>query len=103
VPPVTILPRFWSQQAGLRIQACGELLPEADVSITEMRPGRRDTASAGMLASYYQENRLVGLVALNAPHPFTSMTRMMLNDIPQLDAVAPVTAVPSNLRLVNAS
>jgi NADPH-dependent 2,4-dienoyl-CoA reductase/sulfur reductase-like enzyme len=100
LPPVTILPRFWSQQAGLRIQACGELLPTADVSITEMRPHRRDVAAAGMLVSYYDDSRLVGLVAVNAPHPFTSMTRMMLNDVPLLEQAPNVTPMR---RLVNAS
>ncbi|MDT5037747.1 MAG: hypothetical protein QOE03_2932 [Micromonosporaceae bacterium] len=101
MPPVTILPRFWSQQGKLRIQACGELLPDADVQITEMRPGRRDAAAAGMLVTYYSANRMVGLVAVNAPHPFTAMTRMMLNDVPQNMELS--SNIRSMRRLVNAS
>ena len=38
VPPVTLLPRFWSQQADLRIQACGVIDPRADVALTRLRP-----------------------------------------------------------------
>lgn len=77
-PPVTLLPRFWSDQFGLRIQVSGALLPDAEVFLTEMRPGRRDVARAGLLASYVREGRLVGVVAVNAPRAFTSVTRALL-------------------------
>jgi NAD(P)H-nitrite reductase large subunit len=76
--PVIHQPRFWSDQFGLRIQVCGQLPAEADVSVTEMRTGRRDVARAGVLLGYQMENRLVGLVAVNAPHAFTSMARAMI-------------------------
>jgi NADPH-dependent 2,4-dienoyl-CoA reductase/sulfur reductase-like enzyme len=78
VKPVTHLPRFWSDQFGLRIQVCGKLPPEADVAVTEMRVGRRDVARAGVLLGYQLDNRLVGLVGVNAPHAFTSMARAMI-------------------------
>lgn len=77
-PPVTVVPRFWSDQYGLRIQVCGELPRHAEVTVTELRPGRRDVARAGVLVGYHDEGRLVGLVAVNAPHAFTSVTRSML-------------------------
>jgi NADPH-dependent 2,4-dienoyl-CoA reductase/sulfur reductase-like enzyme len=78
VKPMTHLPRFWSDQFGLRIQVCGQLPPEADVAVTEMRLGRRDVARAGVLLGYQLEHRLVGLVGVNAPHAFTSMARAMI-------------------------
>jgi NADPH-dependent 2,4-dienoyl-CoA reductase/sulfur reductase-like enzyme len=93
-PPVTPLPRFWSDQFGLKIQVSGKLMPEADLFLTEMRPGRRDMARAGILASYVYEGRLVGVVGVNAPRAFTSVTRAMLagpafgsGDAPQVEAV----------------
>jgi hypothetical protein len=43
-----------------------------------MRPGRRDIARSGVLVSYAQGGRLVGLVAVNAPHAFTTITKAML-------------------------
>jgi NADPH-dependent 2,4-dienoyl-CoA reductase/sulfur reductase-like enzyme len=79
--PVTVVPRFWSQQLGLRIQVCGDLPADADVLLTEMRPDRRDVARAGVLASYYDDGRLTGLVAVNAARAFTTTARaMILND-----------------------
>lgn len=85
--PFTLLPRFWSQQLGLRIQVCGQIEPDAEVAITEMRPGRRDTARAGVLASYYHDGRLTGVVAVNAPQAFTIASRTLANS---LGAAAPV-------------
>lgn len=76
--PVTHQPRFWSDQFGLRIQVCGVVSDDADVFVTEMRPGRRDIARAGVLMGYQQDGRLTGLVAVNAPHAFTQMARAMI-------------------------
>ncbi|RKR90992.1 NAD/ferredoxin-dependent reductase-like protein [Micromonospora pisi] len=113
VPPVTVVPRFWSDQYGLRIQVCGELPEHAEVMVTELRPGRRDVARAGVLVGYHDDGRLVGLVAVNAPHAFTSITRSMLATttvtVPA-PAAAPVTATaavpaaaPAARRLAEAS
>jgi NADPH-dependent 2,4-dienoyl-CoA reductase/sulfur reductase-like enzyme len=82
VPPVTLLPRFWSQQGHLRIQACGVISSKADVALTRMRPARRDVARSGVLATFYHHGSMTGLVAVNAPHAFTSATRALLQDIP---------------------
>ena len=88
--PVTLLPRFWSDQFGLRIQAAGVLHPEADVCVTEMRPGRTDVARGGVLVTYVQEGRMVGIVAVNAPKSFTSMTRALLAEpLPALEMPVP--------------
>ncbi len=81
-PPVALLPRFWSHQDDLRIQAAGQVDPRAEVALTLLRPGRTDTARAGVLASYYLDGRLSGLVAVNAPHAFTATTRALLHDVP---------------------
>ena len=81
-PPVTLLPRFWSQQGDLRIQACGDLNPGADVALTRLRPGRSDAARSGLLAMFYRAGRLTGLVAVNSPRAFTSSTRALLHEVP---------------------
>jgi NADPH-dependent 2,4-dienoyl-CoA reductase/sulfur reductase-like enzyme len=82
VPPVTLLPRFWSRQADLRIQACGLIDPAAEVAVTRMRPGRSDAARSGVLATFYRHGSMCGLVAVNAPHAFTGTTRVLLHDVP---------------------
>ena len=96
-PPVTPLPRFWSEQFGLRIQVCGHQPPDAVVSVTEMRPGRRDIARAGVLITYAVDGRLVGVAGVNAPQAFTAMTRALMANIPPvMELPAPVAepAVP---------
>jgi NADPH-dependent 2,4-dienoyl-CoA reductase/sulfur reductase-like enzyme len=76
-PPVTPLPRFWSDQFALRIQVCGRLDRAAEVGLTELRPGRRDVARAGVIASYSTRGRLTGVVAVNAPRAFGVASRML--------------------------
>jgi len=76
--PVAVLPRYWSDQFGLRVQVCGQLPADAEIAVTKMRPGRRDVARAGVMISYAVAGRLVGLIAINAPHAFTSVARSML-------------------------
>jgi NADPH-dependent 2,4-dienoyl-CoA reductase/sulfur reductase-like enzyme len=76
--PFTHVPRFWSDQFGLRIQVCGVLPAEAEITVTEQRPGRRDMARAGVAVGYRVDGELVGLVAVNAPQAFTAITRTML-------------------------
>jgi NADPH-dependent 2,4-dienoyl-CoA reductase/sulfur reductase-like enzyme len=83
VPPVTLLPRFWSQQGDLRIQGCGQIDPRAEITLTRLRPGRPDAARSGVLAGFHRGGRMVGLVAVNAPHGFTTSTRALLEDVPR--------------------
>jgi NADPH-dependent 2,4-dienoyl-CoA reductase/sulfur reductase-like enzyme len=78
VPPVTVLPRYWSEQFGLRVQVAGVMPSDADISVTNLRPGRRESIRSGALVSYYQEGRVVGLVGVNAMAPFNSLTRALL-------------------------
>jgi NADPH-dependent 2,4-dienoyl-CoA reductase/sulfur reductase-like enzyme len=75
--PVSVLPRYWSDQLGLRIQVCGRIDGPAEVGLTEMRPGRKATARAGVLANYSIDGRLAGVVAVNAPKGFTVASRML--------------------------
>jgi NADPH-dependent 2,4-dienoyl-CoA reductase/sulfur reductase-like enzyme len=79
-PPVSLLPRFWSEQNGLRIEVCGRLPDGADVHMTELRPRRRDKVRAGVVADYVEDGRLVGVVAVNAPMAFTVACRTLLNE-----------------------
>ncbi len=102
-PAAALLPRFWSDQNGLRIQVCGQLSARAEVSLTELRPRRRDTARAGVVASYAERGRLAGVVAVNAPRAFAVATRTLLAE-PVAPMVIPEPAQPAveerRLRLV---
>jgi NADPH-dependent 2,4-dienoyl-CoA reductase/sulfur reductase-like enzyme len=96
--PFMHVPRFWSEQFGLRIQVCGILPAEAEITLTEQRRCRRgrSTLRAGVAVEYRVEGQLVGLVAVNAPRAFTSITRAMLasaapQTAPSHDAPQPVT------------
>lgn len=77
-PPVTLLPRFWSSQHDLRLQVAGQLDPDADIQVTEMRPGRRDVARAGVLATYFKNGMLTGVAGINAPFAFNATVRSLL-------------------------
>jgi NADPH-dependent 2,4-dienoyl-CoA reductase/sulfur reductase-like enzyme len=77
-PSAAILPRYWSDQFGLRIQVCGQIPTDSEVSVTRLRPHRKDVARAGVLVSYGRAGMLVGLVAVNAPHVFTAVTRALM-------------------------
>jgi NADPH-dependent 2,4-dienoyl-CoA reductase/sulfur reductase-like enzyme len=76
--PVTVVPRFWSEQFGLRIQSCGVLPDDAEVTVTPTRPGRRSPARGGMVFGYHAGDELVGLAAINAPRQFTTLARYLL-------------------------
>jgi NADPH-dependent 2,4-dienoyl-CoA reductase/sulfur reductase-like enzyme len=93
-PAVSLLPRYWSSQLGLRIQVAGDLDPKADIDVGEMRPGRRDAAMSGVMATYHRQNRLVGAVAVNAPRAFTNLARMMLLDEPEPQLIEAPYAEP---------
>jgi len=77
-PPVSILPRFSSEQLGLRIQVCGYISGGDEAWLTELRPRRRDKARAGLVANYFHQGRLTGVVAVNAPRAFAVATRSLL-------------------------
>jgi NADPH-dependent 2,4-dienoyl-CoA reductase/sulfur reductase-like enzyme len=95
--PVPILPRFWSDQLGLRIQVCGRLDFPGEVGLTELRPGRKHTARAGVVASYSHNGRLTGVVAVNAPRAFTVASRMLAAEpvLTWFDHAAAAEAAPA--------
>ena len=72
-----MLPRWWSQQDELRIQACGDV-DDGALTLTRLRPGSGDPARSGLLGSFHRDGRLVGIVAVNAPHAFTAQARALL-------------------------
>ena len=78
--PVTLVPRFWSEQFGMRIQSCGILPPDAEVTLTASRPGHRNLARGGVAFGYHVDGELVGLAAVNAPRLFTTLTRFLISD-----------------------
>lgn len=86
--PAALVPRFWSEQFGLRIQVCGEVPTDgsAELTVSRQRPGRRDTARAGVLVGYYRDGEQIGLVGVNAVRAFTTTARMMLATPPRLAA-----------------
>jgi NADPH-dependent 2,4-dienoyl-CoA reductase/sulfur reductase-like enzyme len=88
VPALSLLPRYWSHQMGLRIEVCGELDETADVEVTELRRGRKLPARSGVIATYFRNGHLVGAAAVNAPRPFTTLAREMLQDEPPLMMVS---------------
>lgn len=84
--PAALVPRFWSEQFGLRIQVCGEVPTDgsAELTVSRQRPGRRDTARAGVLVGYHRNGEQIGLVGVNAVRAFTTTARMMLASPPRL-------------------
>jgi NAD(P)H-nitrite reductase large subunit len=88
--PVTLMPRFWSEQRELRIQVCGRIDPAADIAISELRPWRRDAARAGVVATYYLDGRAIGVVGVNAPHAFAITARAL-----EANLVMPSDVLPS--------
>jgi NADPH-dependent 2,4-dienoyl-CoA reductase/sulfur reductase-like enzyme len=99
-PAMTHVPRFWSDQFGIRIQVCGVLPAQAEMTVTELRPGRRDAARSGTLIGYHVDGALVAVVALNAPRAFTSLARGLLaTRAPGTAPLATATAGPARRRL----
>jgi hypothetical protein len=91
IPPVTPLQQMWSEQFGLRIQAAGEIgEPGTKAKLAKLRPGRRNVARSGVLVNYTREDRLAGVVAINAPRIYTALVRSMVV-APQLVPVPMLT------------
>jgi len=84
--PAALVPRYWSEQFGLRIQVCGEVPDDgsAEMTVSRQRPGRRDTARGGVLINYYRDGEQIGVVGINAVRAFTTTARMMLATPPKL-------------------
>jgi NADPH-dependent 2,4-dienoyl-CoA reductase/sulfur reductase-like enzyme len=76
--PVTLLPRYWTHQYDLRISVCGDVSPDTETVVVPERPGRRRPARSGVCTFHYRGADLVGVVAVNAPRPFTATARGLL-------------------------
>lgn len=63
------VPWFWSDQGTLRLQCAG--LPQAAVE------ARRGDPSTGLLVGQWSGGKLVGVAAINAPHDFNRLRRML--------------------------
>jgi NADPH-dependent 2,4-dienoyl-CoA reductase/sulfur reductase-like enzyme len=89
--PVTHVPRFWSQQFGLRIQACGTIPADGEARVSYLNPRRKDAARAGVLVSYHGRTGLEAVVAVNAVRSFTPVARGLLaTQGPVVEAELPV-------------
>lgn len=83
--PFTPVPRFWSEQHGVRVQAAGmPTLGDDTITIA------RDNSGDRVLTGYVRNGRLVGVVGLNCP-------RAMLHWTAELDR-QPATTVPPDGR-----
>ncbi|HJP79393.1 MAG TPA: FAD-dependent oxidoreductase [Pseudonocardiaceae bacterium] len=67
--PFTPVPRFWTEQHGVRVQAVG--LPE----LNERSHPRHPAAGAPAITRYARDGRLVGVAALDQPGAIVDMTR----------------------------
>lgn len=98
-PAVGVLPRYWSDLFGLRIQVCGRLDQTEEVAVTELRPGRRDIARGGVLAAHRRGGVTSGVVAVNAPRQFTTLARAMREAGPARPLVSLPAVIPHQRRL----
>jgi NADPH-dependent 2,4-dienoyl-CoA reductase/sulfur reductase-like enzyme len=101
LPPVMPLHQLWSEQFGLRIQVAGEIAgPGATAHVSRARPGRSDAARAGLLVSYVRDERLSGVVAINAPRVYAALTRAILVSphVPAFNEVEDRSLDPVELR-----
>ncbi|MBB4680772.1 FAD-dependent oxidoreductase [Crossiella cryophila] len=67
--PFTPIPRFWSEQHGMRIQGAG--IPALGEDTVQLLPSSRTDQS---VTGFVSGGRLVGLVALNSPQALLSWT-----------------------------
>ncbi|MEV0455223.1 NAD(P)/FAD-dependent oxidoreductase [Catellatospora methionotrophica] len=97
-PAAAVLPRYWSDLFGLRIQVIGRLDQAEEVAVSELRPGRRDIARGGVLAAHRRGGVTTGVVAVNAPRQFTTLARAMREAGAAARPVVSLPAVVPNQR-----
>lgn len=73
--PYTPVPRFWTEQHSVRVQAAG--MPELD---ERRHPGRR-AAVEPAITHYLRNGRLVGVAALDKPGAIVEMTRRLEREL----------------------
>lgn len=103
--PAALVPRYWSEQFGLRIQVIGDLPSDgsAEMTVTRQRPGRKDTARGGVLINYYRDGEELAVVGVNAVRAFTDAARALLATPPKLVNPEPVYSGPPMLAAAPAS
>jgi NADPH-dependent 2,4-dienoyl-CoA reductase/sulfur reductase-like enzyme len=88
--PFMPVPRFWTEQHGVRVQAVG--MPELD---ERAHPGRFATVEHAV-TRYLRDGRLVGAAALDQPGAMVEMTRRLERELHPLVPVAPHRHRPEN-------
>jgi NADPH-dependent 2,4-dienoyl-CoA reductase/sulfur reductase-like enzyme len=73
--PFTPVPRFWTEQHGVRVQAAG--LPELDERNHPRHPG----IAASPIAQYVRAGRLVGVAAMDQPGVIVDLTRRLAREL----------------------
>lgn len=88
--PFTPVPRFWTEQHGVRVQAAG--LPELDERSHPRHPG----IAASPIAQYVRAARLVGVAAMDQPGVIVDLTRRLARELrpARLDRGATGTHLP---------
>ncbi|QSB16186.1 FAD-dependent oxidoreductase [Natronosporangium hydrolyticum] len=78
--PAALVPRYWSEQFGLRIQVCGEVATgdDIEVSVEQRRGGNKNVARNGVIVHYHKRGEQVGVAAVNMLKAFTTVAREML-------------------------
>lgn len=69
--PFTPLPRFWTEQHGVRVQAAG--MPELDARNARRLPAAAESA----ITHYVRAGQLVGVAAVEAPGAIVELTRRL--------------------------
>lgn len=82
--PFAPIPRFWSEQHGVKIQSIGMPRLADTVHVTPTRAGHR------AIATYHRHGRLIGVIAIDEPKQLLAYTSQLANAVhdPALDAVA---------------
>jgi NADPH-dependent 2,4-dienoyl-CoA reductase/sulfur reductase-like enzyme len=81
--PFTALPRFWTDQHGVRVQAVG--MPELDARYARRLPAAADSG----IAQYLRAGRLVGVAALDRPGAIVELTRRLERELRPLASARP--------------
>lgn len=81
--PFAPVPRFWTEQHGVRVQAVG--LPELD----ERNRPRLAAAAQPSIAQYVRDGRLVGVAALDQPGVIVDITRRLHRELRPHAPVSP--------------
>jgi NADPH-dependent 2,4-dienoyl-CoA reductase/sulfur reductase-like enzyme len=81
--PFTPVPRFWTEQHGVRIQAAG--LPELD----ERHHPRPAGITESPVAQYVRGGRLVGVAAMDQPGVIVDLTRRLARELRPLGPARP--------------